>query len=41
MNEPIIVACDNITSIDFKLLERDYIKKKSSMFPNPVKPLKN
>ena len=41
MNEPIIVlTCDNITSIDFKLLERDYIKKKSpACFLIPVKPI--
>ena len=42
LNEPIVVlTCDNITNIDFKLLKKDYIQKKSPpCFLIPVKPIK-
>ena len=41
LNEPIVVlTCDNITSIDFNLINRDYKKKKSPpCFLIPVKPI--
>lgn len=43
INEPVVVlTCDNITSIDFKLIEKDYIKKGSPhCFLIPVKPVEN
>ena len=42
LNEPIVVlTCDNITNIDFNLLKKDYIQKKSPpCFLIPVKPIK-
>ena len=42
LNEPIVVlTCDNITNIDFKLLKKDYMQKKSPpCFLIPVKPIK-
>lgn len=42
INEPVFVlTCDNITNIDFNLIEKDYIKKgKPECFLVPVKPLK-
>tara|TARA_Y100001958_G_C21241093_1_gene568848 strand:- start:2759 stop:3430 length:672 start_codon:yes stop_codon:yes gene_type:complete len=42
INQPVFVlTCDNITNIDFNLIERDYIKKgKPECFLVPVKPLK-
>ena len=42
LNEPVIVlTCDNITSINFKLLEKDYLKQGSPpCFVIPVKPIK-
>lgn len=43
LNEPIIVlTCDNITNINFHLLEKDYLKQKSpACFLVPVKPINN
>ena len=36
-----VLTCDNITNIDFNLIEKDYIKKgKPECFLVPVKPLK-
>jgi NDP-sugar pyrophosphorylase family protein len=42
INEPIFVlTCDNITDIDFNLIEKDYIKKgKPDCFLIPVNPVK-
>tara|TARA_B100001093_G_C26856309_1_gene1027572 strand:- start:3643 stop:4311 length:669 start_codon:yes stop_codon:yes gene_type:complete len=42
LNEPIVVlTCDNITNIDFKLLKKDYMQKKSPpCYLIPVKPIK-
>jgi len=42
INEPVFVlTCDNITNIDFGLIEKDYIKKgKPECFLIPVKPAK-
>ena len=42
INEPIFVlTCDNITNINFNLIEKDYIKKgKPECFLIPVKPVK-
>ena len=42
INEPVFVlTCDNITNIDFNLIEKDYVKKgKPECFLVPVKPLK-
>ena len=42
INQPVFVlTCDNITNIDFSLIEKDYIKKgKPECFLIPVKPLK-
>jgi len=42
LNEPIVVlTCDNITNIDFRLLKKDYVKKNSPpCFLIPVKPVK-
>ena len=42
INEPIFVlTCDNITNIDFNLIEKDYIKKgKPECFLIPVCPVK-
>ena len=38
LNEPIVVlTCDNITSIDFNLINRDYKKKISSLLFNTGK----
>ena len=41
LNEPIIVlTCDNVTTIDFRLIEKDYLKKKSPpCMLIPVKPI--
>ena len=43
INEPIFVlTCDNITNINFNLIEKDYIKKgKPECFLVPVKPVKD
>ncbi len=43
LNEPVFVlTCDNITNIDFSLIEKDYKKKGSpECFLVPVKPIKN
>jgi NDP-sugar pyrophosphorylase family protein len=43
LNEPVFVlTCDNITNIDFSLIEKDYKKKgKPECFLIPVKPVKN
>ena len=43
INEPVaVLTCDNITNINFKLIENDYIKKKNPhCFLVPVKPVKN
>lgn len=43
INEPVIVlTCDNITKIDFSLIEKDYLKKGSpECFLIPVKPINN
>ena len=43
IDEPIFVlTCDNITNINFNLIEKDYIKKgKPECFLIPVKPVKN
>ncbi len=43
LNEPVVVlTCDNITDINFKLLEKDYIKKGSPhCFVIPVRPIKD
>ena len=43
INEPVaVLTCDNITNINFKLIEKDYIKKKNPhCFLVPVKPVKN
>ena len=43
INEPIFVlTCDNITNINFNLIEKDYKKKGSpECFLIPVKPIKN
>ena len=42
LNEPIVVlTCDNITNIDFKLLKKDYMQKKSPQcYLITVKPIK-
>lgn len=42
INQPVFVlTCDNITNIDFSLIEKDYIKKgKPECFLIPVRPLK-
>ncbi len=42
INQPVFVlTCDNITNIDFSLIEKDYIKKgKPECFLVPVKPIK-
>ena len=42
INEPVFVlTCDNITNVDFDLIEKDYIKKgKPECFLIPVKPVK-
>ncbi len=42
LNEPVFVlTCDNITNVDFNLIEKDYIKKgKPDCFLVPVKPVK-
>ena len=42
INEPVFVlTCDNITNINFKLIEKDYIKKgQPDCFLIPVKPIK-
>ena len=33
LNEPVFVlTCDNITNIDFSLIEKDYKKRESRMF---------
>ena len=42
INEPVFVlTCDNITNIDFNLIEKDYLKKgKPECFLIPVKPIK-
>lgn len=42
INEPVFVlTCDNITNMDFSLIEKDYIKKgRPECFLVPVKPLK-
>ena len=42
INEPVFVlTCDNITNINFSLIEKDYIKKgKPECFLVPVKPVK-
>tara|TARA_Y100000591_G_scaffold324324_1_gene343523 strand:- start:266 stop:931 length:666 start_codon:yes stop_codon:yes gene_type:complete len=41
INEPVFVlTCDNITNINFKLIEKDYIKKgRPDCFLIPVKPI--
>ena len=41
INEPVFVlTCDNITNIDFNLIEKDYVKKgKPECFLIPVKPV--
>jgi len=41
INEPVFVlTCDNITNINFKLIEKDYIKKgRPECFLIPVKPI--
>ena len=43
LDEPIFVlTCDNITNIDFSLIEKDYKKKgQPECFLVPVKPVKN
>jgi NDP-sugar pyrophosphorylase family protein len=43
LNKPILVlTCDNITNIDFKKIEKDYLKKKSPpCMLIPVKPIKD
>ena len=43
INEPVaVLTCDNITNINFKLIEKDYIKKKNPhCLLVPVKPVKN
>ncbi len=43
INEPVaVLTCDNITKINFKLIEKDYIKKKNPhCLLVPVKPVKN
>jgi len=43
IDEPVaVLTCDNITNINFKLIEKDYIKKKNPhCFLVPVKPVKN
>ena len=43
LNEPVFVlTCDNITNIDFNLIEKDYKKKNNpECFLIPVKPIKN
>ena len=43
INEPVaVLTCDNVTKINFKLIEKDYIKKKNPhCFLVPVKPVKN
>jgi len=43
INEPVaVLTCDNITKINFKLIENDYIKKKNPhCLLVPVKPVKN
>lgn len=43
LNEPVFVlTCDNITNIDFSLIEKDYNKKgKPACFLVPVKPIEN
>ena len=43
IDEPVaVLTCDNITKINFKLIEKDYIKKKNPhCFLVPVKPVKN
>tara|TARA_B100000686_G_C16526049_1_gene829815 strand:+ start:256 stop:921 length:666 start_codon:yes stop_codon:yes gene_type:complete len=43
IDEPVaVLTCDNITNINFKLIENDYIKKKNPhCFLVPVKPVKN
>ena len=43
INEPVFVlTCDNITNIDFRQIEKDYLKKgKPECFLVPVKPIKN
>ena len=42
IDEPVFVlTCDNITNVNFKLIEKDYIKKrKPECFLIPVKPIK-
>ncbi len=42
LNEPVFVlTCDNITNINFNLIEKDYLKKgKPECFLIPVKPVK-
>ena len=43
LDEPVFVlSCDNITNIDFSLIEKDYKKKgQPECFLIPVKPIKN
>ena len=43
IDEPVaVLTCDNITNINFKLIEKDYIKKKNPhCLLVPVKPVKN
>jgi len=43
LNKPILVlTCDNITNIDFKKIEKDYLKKNSpTCMLIPVKPIKD
>ena len=43
IDEPVaVLTCDNITKINFKLIEKNYIKKKNPhCFLVPVKPVKN
>ena len=43
IDEPVaVLTCDNITKINFKLIEKDYIKKKNPhCLLVPVKPVKN